>query len=194
MEKQNFDHLSKENIVAFLADVVERRGGESYLGEQVTMAAHMLQCAHYAAESGGSDELITAALLHDVGHYLSEFAPDAANEGIDNNHESAGAVVLEPYFPGLVTDCVKYHVAAKRYLCATNPEYCNDLSDASILSLELQGGPMSAAEVAEFEQLRNLEQIVQVRLWDDLAKDPNKSVPGFAHYRPILERVVRSSG
>lgn len=191
MSVPDFSNLSRTNIVPFLADVVERRGGDSYIGEAVTMAEHMLQAAQQAEDADAGDELIAAALLHDIGHYLSEFPPDAADEGIDNNHESAGAAVLAPYFPSVITDCVKYHVAAKRYLCATDADYFKSLSEASVLSLKLQGGPMNSDEVKCFKKLQNLDAIVSVRIWDDLAKDPSITTRPFSHYLPVLQRVVR---
>ena len=144
--------LTQANIVDFLADIFERRGGEEYLGEPVTMAEHMLQGATFAEEAGHREEIIVAALLHDIGHFTSEFGTFSMQDTKDRHHEEAGAEVLEAFFPTLITDCVRYHVAAKRYLCATRPEYFARLSEASVHSLNLQGGPMSDAEVAEFER------------------------------------------
>ncbi len=182
--------LSPDTIVNFIGDIFNRRGAESYLGEPVTMSQHMLQGAFRAEQSGASDELIAAALLHDVGHYTSEFPEDALEKGVNNYHDSAGAAVLAPFFPKLVVDCVRYHVAAKRYLCATDPSYFNRLSEASVNSLKLQGGPMSADEVAAFRSNPNLDDILQVRFWDEDGKDPDLETPPFEHYAPVLQRVV----
>ena len=190
MSKPDMTTLSREKIVPFLADIIERRGAESYLGEQVTISQHMLQAARLAEKADAGDELIAAALLHDIGHYTNEFAEDAAEHGIDTVHEEAGAVVVEPYFPDVVVDCIRHHVAAKRYLCATDPGYFDQLSAASVHSLDLQGGPMSDEEVAAFDRHPNLEAIVQVRLWDDEAKVQDLPTPGFDHYAPVLQRVV----
>ncbi|HSF96074.1 MAG TPA: HD domain-containing protein [Thermohalobaculum sp.] len=184
------ENLTAETIVAFLADIFERRGGEEYLGEPVTMAEHMLQGATLAEEAGASETIIAAALLHDIGHFTSEFGTFSMDDTEDRYHEEAGARVLERFFPRLVTDCVRYHVAAKRYLCATKPEYFSRLSEASIHSLNLQGGPMSEAEVAEFEKNPNLREIVQVRYLDDAGKRADMKTPGFAHFAPMLQRVV----
>ena len=115
--------LTPDSIVDFIGDIFNRRGAESYLGEQVTMSQHMLQGALRAEQSGATDELIAAALLHDIGHYTSEFPEDALEKGVNNYHDTAGAAVLAPFFPTLVVDCVRHHVAAKRYLCATDPSY-----------------------------------------------------------------------
>ena len=182
--------LTRETIVPFLADIFARRGAEEYMGEPVTIAEHMLQGAQLAEEAGASDEVIAAALLHDIGHFTHDFAFDAADHGIDSLHEEAGARVLRDFFPAIVIDCVREHVAAKRYLCATDAAYFDRLSPASVHSLNLQGGPMSADEVSEFRQNPNLADIVQVRIWDDEGKVAGRETPGFDDYAPLLQRVV----
>jgi phosphonate degradation associated HDIG domain protein len=182
--------LSRQTIVPFLADIFERRGGEEYLGEPVTMAQHMLQGATLAERAGAPEVVIVAALLHDIGHFTSEFGTYHPDDIEDRHHEDAGAEVLAPYFPSLVTDCVRYHVAAKRYLCATKPEYFGRLSAASVHTLGLQGGPMTGAEVAEFQRNPNLEQIIQVRYLDEAGKHPDMETPPFAHFAPMVQRVV----
>ncbi|MGB0504740.1 MAG: (R)-1-hydroxy-2-trimethylaminoethylphosphonate oxygenase [Pikeienuella sp.] len=190
MARPDYSTLNADNIVAFIGDIFERRGADSYLGESVTMSQHMLQGAQLAEQAGAGDALIAAALLHDIGHYTNEFPDDALAQGIDNVHEEAGAAVIAPYFPDVITDCVRYHVAAKRYLCATDPEYFGKLSDASVHTLNLQGGPMDADEVSEMQKNPNLDAIVRVRIWDDQGKDPEVETPPFDHYAPILQRVV----
>lgn len=184
--------LSKETIVDFIGDIFERRGAESYLGEPVTMSEHMLQGAELAEQAGASDEIIAAALLHDIGHYTNEFPDDALAQGIDNHHDEAGAAIVSRFFPSVVTQCVRYHVAAKRYLCATDEAYFNKLSEASVHTLGLQGGPMNEDEVTEFEKNPHLKEIVQVRYWDDQGKVPNHVTPNFAHYAPLLQNVVNA--
>lgn len=190
MTRPDFAKLDAGNIVAFIADIFQRRGADSYLGEPVTMSEHMLQAALLAEKAQAGDALIAAALLHDIGHYTSEFPPDAQDQGIDNRHNEAGAAVLAPYFPKSVTECVRHHVPAKRYLCATDPDYFARLSEASVLTLRLQGGPMDADEVAAFRRLSNLDDIVRVRVWDDEAKVAGRATPPFDHYRPLLQRLV----
>ena len=182
--------LSRDNIVAFLADIFERRGGEGYLGEPVTMAEHMLQGATLAEEAGHPDEIIVAALLHDIGHFTSEFGTFSMEDTEDKYHEEAGTRVLERFLPSTVTDCVRHHVAAKRYLCAIDPGYFGRLSEASVLTLKLQGGPMTATEIEAFRELPNLDDILQVRIWDDQAKVAGVATPSFAHYAPLLQRLV----
>lgn len=122
------DQPTRATIVPFIADILTRRGADSYLGEAVTMQQHMLQCAHLAELEGASDELVAAALLHDIGHYLGEFGEDYIAQGVDDLHEEAGAKVLAGFFPPLLVECVRLHVAAKRYLCATDPGYFARLS------------------------------------------------------------------
>ena len=182
--------LTRRTIVDFLADIFNRRGAESYLGEDVTMSEHMLQGAWLAEQAGASEEHVAGGLLHDIGHYTNEFPEGALAQGTDTLHEEAGARVLDAFFPTSVTDCIHWHVAAKRYLCATDPDYLARLSPASVHTLNLQGGPMDAAEVATFATHPNLEAILQVRIWDDQGKVKGLPTPGFDHYAPLLQRVV----
>jgi len=149
MSRPDVTALSPATIVDFLGDIFDRRGAESYLGEDVTMSEHMLQGAQLAEQASAGDAIIAAALLHDIGHYTNEFPEDALAQGIDNK-----------------------------------------LSDASVHTLNLQGGPMDDAEVAEFAKNPNLDNILRVRIWDDLGKDPTVATPDFWHYAPILQRVV----
>lgn len=194
MSAADLEILTHANIVDFIEDIFERCGSEEYLGEPVSMAEHMLQGAELAEQAGASDEIIAAALLHDIGHFTHEFPMDAADRGIDSVHEDAGARVLARFFPKIVVDCVRYHVAAKRYLCAIDPDYFSGLSPASVHSLELQGGPMSAEEAAQFSDVGDVEAICQVRVWDDLGKVAGHVTPPFAHYKPVLERIVAAQG
>jgi [1-hydroxy-2-(trimethylamino)ethyl]phosphonate dioxygenase len=181
---------TRETIVDLIEDIFLRRGAESYLGEQVTMSEHMLQAARLAEAEDGSDAMVAAALLHDIGHYANEFPEDALEQGIDNLHEIAGGRLLEPFFPPEVTEPVRLHVATKRYLCAVDPDYFATLSPASVHTLGLQGGPMSPEEVREFERSPYRDMAVKVRRWDEAAKVKDRPTPPFAHYRPVLERVV----
>lgn len=180
----------RSTIVTFIADIFERRGADSYLGEPVTMSQHMLQAAVLAERDNAPEELVAAALLHDIGHYTSEFGPMSLGDTADNFHDEAGAKVLAPFFPAVVAGCVRLHVAAKRYLVATDPSYSGKLSEASQHTLKLQGGPMRAEEVAAFRRNPHHEAAVRVRRWDEGAKDPAMETPPFRHYVPLLQRVV----
>jgi phosphonate degradation associated HDIG domain protein len=180
-----------ESIVDRLADIFERRGAEAYLGEDVTMAEHMLQCAALAEAEGAPDTLVAAALLHDVGYFTGEFE-FSVEDTTDSHHDAVGARFLETYFPALVTDPVRLHVAAKRYLCAVEPDYHTKLSSVSKHTLSLQGGPMSAAEITDFQSLPFYREAVQLRLWDDGGKAVGLRVRSFAEYRPLLETVKKA--
>lgn len=190
MSNPDFSALTPQNITAFLGDIFARRGGEEYLGEPVTMAEHMLQGAHFAEKANEPEVIIVAALLHDIGHFTSEFGMFSMGDTEDRLHEEAGAALLEAYFPTLVTDCVRHHVAAKRYLCAVKPEYFDRLSEASIHSLNLQGGPMNAGEVAAFETNPNLKDIIKVRYYDEAGKRADLQTKPYSYYAPMVQRVV----
>jgi phosphonate degradation associated HDIG domain protein len=182
--------LSRETIVPFIADIFARRGAEDYLGEPVTVAEHMLQSAKLAEEGGASEELVAAALLHDIGHFTSEFGTYSPQDEHDRHHDEAGAEVLAPFFPPMVTECVRLHVAAKRYLCAVDPTYFSKLSPASVHTLSLQGGPMSSDEADDFRRNPFHAEAVQVRLWDEGGKEPGMKTKNFSSYEPLLRRVV----
>ncbi|MCP4820748.1 MAG: HD domain-containing protein [Shimia sp.] len=182
--------LTQDSIVAFIGDIFDRCGDEEYLGEPVTMAQHMLQGATIAEQNGLPEDIIVAALLHDIGHFTSEFGTFSMDDTKDRFHEEAGARVLADFFPSVVIDCVRHHVTAKRYLCATKPEYFDRLSEASIHSLNLQGGPMSETEVDAFEKNPNLKKIIQVRYLDEAGKHPEMVTPDYAHFAPMVQRVV----
>lgn len=181
---------TRETIVDVIADILTRRGANSYLGEAVTMQEHMLQGAMLAEREGAPDELVAAALLHDIGHYTGEFGEDYIAQGVDDLHEEAGARLLEGFFPPLVVECVRLHVAAKRYLVATDPGYFARLSEASVQTLALQGGPMQRDEIAAFEANPFFREAVRVRLWDEAGKAAGVATPAFAHYAPLLRRVA----
>ncbi|WP_298571735.1 HD domain-containing protein [uncultured Aliiroseovarius sp.] len=188
--KPNINTLTPDTIVDFIGSIFDRRGGEEYLGEPVTMAEHMLQGATIAEQNGQPEEIIVGALLHDIGHFTSEFGTYHPDDTEDRHHEDAGAEVLERFFPSVITDCVRYHVAAKRYLCATKPSYFDRLSEASVHSLMLQGGPMSDDEVAAFEKNPNLKHIIAVRYLDDAGKRDDMQTPDFWHFAPMVQRMV----
>ena len=174
--------------VDVIADVFDSAGAAQYLGEAVTVAAHLLQAGALAEAAGAPDPLVAAALLHDVGHLMT----DEGDEFGDIRHGSRGAGWLSAWFGPKVTEPVRLHVAAKRYLCAVEPSYFALLSEASVYTLSVQGGPMSEAEASEFEALPYAADAVRVRRWDDQAKDPSATVPGFGHYRPLLEGLLVS--
>jgi gamma-butyrobetaine dioxygenase len=158
--------------------------------ESVTQLEHALQCGWLAHRAGAGDELAAAALLHDVGHMLTVTGPRTGRPTGDLRHEDAGAAFLARWFGPRVTGPVSLHVAAKRYLCATDPAYLAILSAGSDHSLGLQGGPMSAIECEAFERLDGWEGAVELRRWDDLAKRPGAVCAPLEDWWPVLERLT----
>jgi gamma-butyrobetaine dioxygenase len=177
--------------VEVIAGLFASEGAAEYLGEPVTQAAHMLQAAALAERDGAPPALIAAALLHDVGHFHGAVTGHDLMRGTDNRHSHTGADWLAQWFGPEVTEPVRLHVAAKRYLCATEPGYAATLSPASVYTLGVQGGPMQSAELGEFTASRYAADAVRVRRWDDQAKDPQARAPGFSHYRPLLSGLIR---
>ena len=167
--------------------IFQLKGGDAYFGEPVSQLEHALQAAWYAESDRAPGWLVVAALLHDIGHLLHGMPEQIADQGIDARHEDLGHTWLAQYFGPEITAPVRMHVAAKRYLCATDPEYLALLSAASRQSLELQGGPFTAAAAREFEQKPFAGEAVRLRRWDDLAKTPGMRVPGLDHYRELIE-------
>ena len=194
--------------VQTIGDLFAGPGARDYLGEPVTIGEHMLQAGALAEAAGAEGPLVAAALLHDIGHLRSEKEreplggpgppPQAARPAgssppvsTDARHGEAGARWLSQWFGEAVTEPVRLHVPAKRYLCAADGDYFGLLSAESVRTLSLQGGPMSAAEVAAFEALPHAREAVAVRRWDDQAKDPAVTPPRFAHFAPLLEALAR---
>jgi gamma-butyrobetaine dioxygenase len=159
-------------------------GARDYLGEPVTIGIHMLQAAALAEAAGADPAQVAAALLHDVGHLRNE---------TDSRHGPAGADWLSQWFGEEVTEPVRLHVSAKRYLCAVEPGYFGLLSEESVRTLTRQGGPMTEAEAAAFEALPFAKAAVAVRRWDDEAKDPAATPPDFSHFEPLLRDLLRGS-
>ncbi|WP_328187219.1 HD domain-containing protein [Marinobacter sp. OP 3.4] len=186
-----FESLNRDNIIDFLGDIFDRRGGESYMGEDVSMSEHMLQSAALAEKADAPESLVAASLLHDIGHYTSEFPEESLEMGRDNYHETAGSAVLEAFFPTSVTEPIELHVAAKRYLCAVNQDYFDRLSPASVNSLNVQGGPMDETEVAAFREHEFYRDALRLRVWDDEGKVAGVETRTFDDYRPLLRRMLK---
>ena len=172
-----------------ILQLFEKRGSRDYLGERVSQLEHALQTANLAAESGAAEALIAAALLHDIGHLLCA-EENPAERGIDGLHEQVGSRWLAKHFGPEVTEPVRLHVAAKRYLCATDSAYFASLSQASLLSLQLQGGPLTAQEQRELEADPRHLDAIQLRRWDEAAKVPGLPVPDVTRYAEVLRRVA----
>lgn len=165
-------------------------GGKQYSGEPVTQLAHALQTAQLAEDAGAGDELVTAALLHDLGHLLNDQGESPTRRGIDDQHQYFALPFLRGLFGDRVLDAIRWHVDAKRYLCATRPGYRQALSDDSERSLELQGGVFDVDQAAQFIARTHADDAVALRLWDDLAKAPAKATPPLSHYLARASRCV----
>ena len=184
--------MSKPSTEAidFILDLFAQQGAREYMGEAVTMSQHMEQTAACAVADGAPDSLVIAALLHDIGHFIGDHPIEALENGIDNDHESVGADYLQAHFPDSVSEPVRLHVAAKRYLCATDAQYLDRLSDASVNSLRVQGGPMNDAEVATFEARPYYRDAVRLRQYDDDGKVAGLTINPVTHYRATLESLA----
>jgi phosphonate degradation associated HDIG domain protein len=173
-----------------LASIYLDRGAAAYFGEPVTVTEHSLQAAHFAQKFNAADALVLAALLHDVGHLIGNASNDIADWKIDMRHEVSGSKWLSLRFGPSVSEPVRLHVPAKRYLCATDPAYFGKLSPASVVTLRLQGGPMSEAEVRAFEAEHFFREAVLLRRCDEEAKVAGLATPDFSHYRPLIESLA----
>jgi phosphonate degradation associated HDIG domain protein len=173
--------------------LMRSRGSGRYGLSAVSQLEHALQSAALAAERNLGDEIVVAALFHDLGHLLAGDDVDLAGQGIDDVHEETGARMLEQLFGPAVAEPVRLHVAAKRYLCRVNPAYYDKLSEDSRQSLTLQGGPMHADEIAAFDRLEHRAAALALRMIDDEAKVASLATPGLDSYREIATRIERAA-
>jgi len=178
--------------VGEIRELFEGGGGRQYGGERVTQLAHALQCAKAAEAAGAPAPLIVAALLHDVGHLIHDLGPRPAERGIDDRHEERGAEFLARWFGPEVTEPVRLHVDAKRYLCGVEPGYFQGLSPGSVRSLALQGGPFETEAAAAFIAAPHAADAVRLRRWDEAAKVAGLGIPDIAHFADALRACLRS--
>ena len=187
--------VSADRVLAALDAAFASSEGMAYLGEDITMIEHQLQAGALAAASGAADALVVASLLHDVGHMVGKRvgernAADALAADTDAHHDASGARWLAQWFGPEVTEPVRLHVAAKRYLVATETDYAERLSTASLHTLRLQGGPMSAEEIAAFEADPHSAAAVALRRFDEAAKDASVAAPPLATYCERIRSVL----
>ena len=168
------------------------RGSGAYFGERVSMTEHGLQAAWFAQAEAAAQPLVIAALLHDIGHLLEVLPDDLADWTADARHEEVGARWLAQRFGPEISEPVRLHVPAKRYLCATDAHYFSQLSPASIHTLKLQGGPMSAQEARAFERQPHQREAVRVRRWDDQGKVAGLRTPPLEAYLDMLNAAARA--
>ncbi len=188
---QKMNAATLRQKVAVLFNYMEIRG-QSFYDEAVTQLEHALQCAALATQNDASPTLITSALLHDIGHFiLDEHNADVVFLNTDLNHEEIGAQYLEPFFPETVITPIRLHVPAKRYLCTTDATYYDGLSDASKMSLKLQGGVMSDVEQDGFEQIPYFRDALTLRRWDDMAKVKGLETVELETYRDTVQQCLQ---
>ena len=180
------------NPIKEIRNLFDQRGHLAY-GEGVSELQHALQAASLALKDNAPNNLIVAALLHDIGHLLHELPENVAEQGIDGHHERIGEKWLENYFGPEISQPVRLHVAAKRYQCTVNPDYLAQLSPASLNSFTLQGDKMNGDEVSAFEKNPFFKNALQLRTWDDNAKDPEMETPLLEHYLPLVKAALVSS-
>jgi phosphonate degradation associated HDIG domain protein len=187
MKKGNEMKQNADAVVNEVFEVLTKTGGDQYFGEAVTKLSHAEQCAWCAAQAGADEELVLAALLHDIGHLLEdEMAIRDERVGVVNHDELGEKWLLERGFGARLARLVGGHVDAKRYLTSTNAGYMDRLSEASKETLVLQGGPMTVEEAAEFGSEPELRDILRLRSWDEMAKDPEWDGPRLESYRGAL--------
>jgi len=178
--------VTPTQVLSKVDSLFSERGGSEYYGESVTQLEHALQSAWLAEKDGQPPCVIAAALLHDVGHLLHDHGEDYLEKNIDDRHEDIAARFLAQAYGPTVTEPIRLHVPAKRYLAATRPGYRELLSPASTKSLELQGGPMSHEAVAAFEREPHFAVAATVREYDDRAKVVALETPSYAYFRKYL--------
>jgi phosphonate degradation associated HDIG domain protein len=178
------------NVADEILAIYQKCGSTEYFGESVSMTEHALQAAFFARTAGAPPGLIVAALLHDIGHLVEDVPSDIADWTTDAHHEQIGGRWLARRFRPEVSEPVRLHVPAKRYLLATDAGYFAKLSPASVVTLKLQGGPMAAHEVAKFEAEHFYQDAVRVRQWDDQGKVAGLKTPGIGDYRVLIEEMA----
>ncbi len=178
------------NIIEEILGIFRRGGSSAYFGESVSMTEHALQAAYFAQGASAPPALIVAALLHDIGHLVDDVPNDLADWTTDAHHEEVGGIWLAQRFGPEVSEPVRLHVPAKRYLLATDAEYFAKLSPASVVTLKLQGGPMAAHEMARFETEPFYKEAVRVRQWDDRGKVAGLKTPSLDDYRALIEQLA----
>lgn len=169
----------------------EARGAEEYVGEPVSLLEHMGQAAQLAEAEGHDEEVVLAAFLHDVGHFLPQQSGDDMNGFGHVSHEKVGAEFLRKAgFSEKITQLVLKHVQTKRYLCARHPDYFARLSEASKQTLVFQGGVMTEAEARAYEQAPYFALSLKMRAWDEAAKETDLPAPDVTRYRAMAGRQL----
>jgi predicted HD phosphohydrolase len=187
-------HKSNTSLRALLDDlsgIYEFRANGRYGLTQLSQLMHAVQAGALCKSTGAPATLVVAALLHDIGHMIHQLGDHPAAAGLDDRHEFIGANWLARNFGPAVSEPVRLHVAAKRYLCTTEPGYQAILSRDSVESLALQGGLMTQAEVMKFKAEPYWKDALSLRRIDDAAKDPDGPSPQFSSFLDVIEAAFR---
>lgn len=183
--------MTIDSILDELESIYSERATRRYGLASVSQLDHALQGADLAVADGEPDALVIATLLHDIGHMIHKLGEQPAKRGIDDHHEALGAKFLAKHFDAEISEPVRLHVAAKRYLCTVESDYFARLSDDSVRSLALQGGRMSADELAVFRSEPHGSAAVKLRRYDESAKIAGRAVPPFAAYRDRIAGLLQ---
>ncbi|MDG1277780.1 MAG: HDIG domain-containing protein [Algoriphagus sp.] len=187
-------NLEKAIRVHQVFELYERFGSADYIGEPVSQLEHMAQSAQLAEKEGYDSAIILAAFFHDIGHLLAQDTETESMGGYGvKSHEQIGADFLrENGFPERVAKLVENHVQAKRYLTFRYPDYLAKLSEASLKTLEYQGGAMNAEEAEGFEKDPLFEVSLKMRSWDEAAKEVQVPIPDLNKYKEMAKEVLDS--
>ncbi len=185
--------LTTQQTVNEVFALFDKYGKEDYIGEPVSQIEHACQSAQLAEKEGVGEDIILAALFHDIGHLC---AKDGIFESMDGygvkRHEQIGADFLRAKgFPEKIAKLVEYHVQAKRYLTFQYPAYYEGLSEASKRTLEFQGGKMNEAEASQFASDVLFDISIKMRTWDEQAKEENVPLPHLDKYKAMAMRLLR---
>ena len=179
-------------IIEKIRSTFEERGSEQYGTESVTQLQHALQSGQLAEESGAPAPMVTAAMMHDIGHILSAaLLPESCEDDLDDKHELVANGWIKQHFGPEVADPIRLHVIAKRYLCTKYPKYEIQLSPTSLKSYHDQGGPMKPEEMKQFENEPFYQEALELRKWDDQAKAKDKATPSLSHFIPAMESCLK---
>ena len=179
--------------LADIESLFAQRGARQYSGEPVTQLQHALQTAWFAEQDDATDELVTASLLHDLGHILNDQGETPTLRGVDDVHQYFALPFLRGLFPDAVLNAIKFHVDAKRYLCRVHSGYWDALSEDSKRSLQLQGGIYSIEECEVFIAEAGAADAIRLRQWDDRAKQADLITPPLAHFLARAEACATAT-
>jgi 2-amino-1-hydroxyethylphosphonate dioxygenase (glycine-forming) len=181
------------SITDEIFELYEKHGSNEYAGEKISQLEHMVQAAQLAKQAGYDDEIVLAAFLHDIGHICAANYITADMNGFGvMNHEKIGANFLRKRgFSERIARLVENHVSAKRYLTSKYPEYYEGLSEASKKTLEFQGGRMNYDEAMLFEQDDLFEEYIEMRRWDEQAKEENQPLPPIHYFKELMRSYLQ---